>query len=77
MLRTTTANIKRALRIRIIASEGSKAIFAIAKVKVSGGALHSTGLWTYEWVRGHWDSGHVLGPRWSVMVAGAVRVISP
>jgi hypothetical protein len=59
MLRMITANIKRVLRMQVIASE---AIFAITKVKVTKGTLRSTGVWRYEWVRGHqWDSGHVAG----------------
>ena len=58
----TTADIKRVLRTCGIASD--EAIFAIAKVKVTMGTLRSTGVWTCEWVRGHWDnwdSGHVAG----------------
>ena len=40
----TIANIKRVLRMRVIASD--EAIFAIAKVKVITGTLRSTGVWT-------------------------------
>ena len=53
MLRMNTANIKCVLRMRVIASE--EAIFAIAKVKVT------KDVWTWEWVRGCWDSRHVAG----------------